>query len=105
MVAGEALAAAEATGIEAMGQRAEKEAILRAAATGLGAEKQKDDSTSQGMKRKFVAASASAANKAVATEMGRRILEEEIDIDEEETVQLKAVPQAIFGTAVVDSSV
>lgn len=105
MVAGEALAAAEATGIEAMSLRAEKEAATRAAAAGLGASKQIEGSPTHGMKRKFVAASTSTASKAVATEMGRRIAEEEIDIDEEETVQFKAIPQAIFGTAPIESGV
>ena len=78
MVAGEALEA-EATGIEAMGQRAEKEAAKRAATQGLGSDGTEDKA---GQKRKFVPAS-SGANKVAATETGRKAVQEEIIIDDE----------------------
>jgi hypothetical protein len=56
MVAGESLEA-EAVGIEAMGQRAEKEASIRAnAAMGNGEHGDSIASQGQGQKRKFVAA-------------------------------------------------
>lgn len=56
MVAGESLEA-EAVGIEAMGQRAEKEASKRAAAAiGNGGHGDSAPSQGQGQKRKFVAA-------------------------------------------------
>ena len=103
MVAGEAIQAAEPTGVEAMGQRAEKDAERRAAAA-LGTEGMLGEDGSQGQKRKFVAASTSTANKSVALENGRKIVAEEIDIDDDGPVQMREVPLAVFGSSAIENS-
>ena len=109
MVAGEALQAAELTGIEAMGQKAEKDAEQRAAAAAAagGAEGVSGgtENGAQGQKRKFVAASTTTANKVMTLEKGRTLVSEEIDIDDEGPVQLRAVPLAVFGAAAVSAAV
>eukprot|EP00596_Hydrurales_sp_CCMP1899_P010090 CAMPEP_0119039492 /NCGR_PEP_ID=MMETSP1177-20130426/9022_1 /TAXON_ID=2985 /ORGANISM="Ochromonas sp, Strain CCMP1899" /LENGTH=583 /DNA_ID=CAMNT_0007003453 /DNA_START=983 /DNA_END=2734 /DNA_ORIENTATION=- len=118
MVAGQSVAAeAPVTGIEAMGQKAEKEALARAnaAKSGIGGDVTDTESSSNSQKRKFVAASSvQTGNKAAMTETNgagvgggssRGVNPDEIDIDDEgeeepSPVQTKAVPTAVFGSSI-----
>jgi pre-mRNA-splicing factor SYF1 len=88
MVAGESLEAEqdrdEATGIEAMSKKAEREAQAKAGFLGLGSGPQEPDDATLGGKRKFVPAAGQVANKAATKENtnSNRANPDELDIDE-----------------------